>query len=100
MNGDAKSLPADVTQVIFNALNLDMGEKKEVIPLLNLNLNCRRHLLALNPPTSTQMPLPSRKSCSPGVEGKDEVEGGEERAEVGEEIVLPTLVLEEGRMAW
>ena len=34
MNGDAKSLPADVTQVIFNALNLDMQEKKEVIPLL------------------------------------------------------------------
>ena len=34
MNGVAKSLPADVTQVIFNALNQDMGEKKEVIPLL------------------------------------------------------------------
>ena len=34
MNGDAKSLPADVTQVIFNASNLNMQEKKEVIPLL------------------------------------------------------------------
>ena len=34
MNGDAKSLPADVTQVIFNALNLKMQKKKEVFPLL------------------------------------------------------------------
>ena len=34
MNGDAKSLPADVTQVIFNAMNLSMHEKKEVLPLL------------------------------------------------------------------
>ena len=34
MNGDSKSLPADVTQVIFNALNLSMQEKKEVLYLL------------------------------------------------------------------
>ena len=37
MNGDGKSLPADVTQVIFHALNLNMLEKKEVIPLLEDN---------------------------------------------------------------
>ena len=34
MNGDSKSLPADVTQVIFDALNLSMQEKKEVLYLL------------------------------------------------------------------
>ena len=37
MNEDGKSLPADVTQVIFHALNLNMLEKKEVIPLLEDN---------------------------------------------------------------
>ena len=34
MDGDSKSLPADVTQVIFQALNLSMQEKKEVLYLL------------------------------------------------------------------
>ena len=37
MNGDAKSLPADVTQVIFIALNINMQEKKEVFPLVEDN---------------------------------------------------------------
>ena len=37
MNEDGKSLPADVTQVIFHALNLNMQEYKEVIPLLEDN---------------------------------------------------------------
>ena len=34
MNNDGNSLPADVTQVIFNALNLSLEEQKEVLPLL------------------------------------------------------------------
>ena len=37
MNGDGDSLPADVTQVIFNALNLSLEEKKVVLPLLQDN---------------------------------------------------------------
>ena len=35
--GDGKSLPADVTQFIFNALNLNIDEKKQVLPLLEDN---------------------------------------------------------------
>ena len=35
--GDGKSLPADVTQGIFNALNLNLEEKKAVLPLLQDN---------------------------------------------------------------
>ena len=34
MNDESKGLPADVTQVIFHALNLSMQEKKEVLYLL------------------------------------------------------------------
>ena len=35
--GDWNSLPADVTQVIFNALNLSLEEKKVILPLLQDN---------------------------------------------------------------
>ena len=34
MNGDSKSIPADVTHVIFQALNLSIQEKKEILYLL------------------------------------------------------------------
>ena len=46
------------------------------------------------------MPLPSRKSCSPGVEGKDEVEALEDRTEVGDYRTLLSLALIGGRVAW
>ena len=46
------------------------------------------------------MPLPSRMSCSPGVEGKDKVEASEDRTEVGDYRIFPSLALQKGRMAW
>ena len=51
-------------------------------------------------PTSPQTLPPLMKTSSPGVEEKDEVDGSKERAEVGKEMVHPSLVLEKGRMAW
>ena len=36
MNGDSNPLPGDVTQVIFQALNLSMTEKKEILYLLEI----------------------------------------------------------------
>ena len=65
-----------------------------------LNLNFRRHLLALNPPTSPLTPLPSRTPRNPGVRRKDEVEALDGRSKVGDSRTLLSMALRGGRMAW
>ena len=38
--------------------------------------------------------------CSPGVEGKGEAEAPDDRTEVADYRILPSLALKKGRMAW